>query len=218
MKMPPIRKLFSKNTVKAFLIYPLKKLFSLECHYFYEFDLSIRELTDITPDKGLQFLHLKKDNYQLLITSDIEAKINSNAGYSLEKRMERGERAFILLEDSDLVCQLFMSHENCQTDTPIPLELNINNKWWFLSFLYTSEKYRNKGMANKLIKFACSELKKLRFSKCIAHIRSTNLASINSFEKSGWTKIASLYSIPKRNLLINPGAARRKHINIKSIS
>lgn len=218
MNLPPFRKLFKTNTLHGITVFFAKKIFPIESHLFYEINLKSIEIQTEKNDADFSFARVTDRQSTVTLPSEIEEKLNMHAGTSLSQRLLRGEQAFLMFYKKKLACQLFMSHKKTRVDTPIPLVLEYGNDSWFLSFLYTHTEYRNRGFAQALISFACRELQKEGYSRCLAHIRTTNLASVYSFEKAGWNRIGTLYSSPEKNKLFNSKKLSKHRINLYPIS
>jgi GNAT superfamily N-acetyltransferase len=212
MKLPSSLKIFRKSGFWAITTFMIKKIFKIECHFFYQIQVS--NLINRMPvvESNYSFTCITKNNYSEIADEQLEQQLNLNAGTSLSKRLSRGEYAFLMFYNNELACQLFMSNKIISIDSPISLTLEYGADSWFLSFLFTQRKYRNMGLAKKLISYACYELNKQGFNRCLTHIRSTNLSSINAFEKAGWEKIASLYTIPAKTKVLSFSSLNKENI------
>ena len=60
---------------------------------------------------------------------------------------------------------------------------------------YTSENYRNQGLASTLFKFTAKKVKEYGYERLYCRIWHSNKPSLRAFEKAGWIKHAVVYEI-----------------------
>lgn len=213
----PLQKLFKAQTLFALGFFLIKKIYPFECHSFYQCELDKFKRKACLNPKNYSFIHLTAANKAQFLNAAIEQQLNLNSGHSVADRLAAGGKVFFVLQDDRVSCQLCMTQGQLIVDTPFPLKLHFGDDSWFLSFLYTNPIDRGFGLANSLIEFACSELKQEGGRRCIAHIRSTNLASIYAFEKAQWHFLVKLFSSPAKFKLFRLASLEKHQIKISRV-
>lgn len=171
----------------------LKILCRIQVHFLYAIDLSDRITSPITFSEGsnYDFISLHSQHDVEAQSPELISQLNEHSGRSVSHLLENGSTVYALVDHNELVSQLNISWKpQAAVETPTHLTFTLRPKDAFLGYLYTSPKYRGRGAARMLIGKVCEDIVRQKYSRIITHIRSTNVPSLNTFNRrTGWNRI-----------------------------
>jgi ribosomal protein S18 acetylase RimI-like enzyme len=147
----------------------------------------------------------------------VQEQLNEESGRSVDALVQAGHSVYFLTDGPQVACQLNISPGPFVTiETPRLLQLDIGGGSAFLSFLFTHPRFRRMGAARALVDAVCADLAQKGYRRVLTHVRRTNVASVNTFARMGWRRVATIWATtgpPRRvvlarlrgsNLLVTP--------------
>lgn len=204
-----------KGGFKAALFWLMKILFRIEVYFFYSIDLNQQQsLSSSSFGKGLKkipyrFISLNTLRDIAIYPSETIKQINSQSGRGVSQLVHRNAGVYALIEEDQVMSQANIDRNTViQVDSPAHLNIHLKSGDVFLGYLYTYQDYRGRGMAAALLKNIRENLSNYGYLRIVTHIRSTNVASLNTFRKCRWSKIGWIIISVKGHLLLTHGLSK----------
>jgi hypothetical protein len=141
-----------------------------------------------------------------VVRKQLEEHLASDAASLASK----GSKIYYLASGDTVVSQLLISPGPLiELDVPRGTELDIGTDRAFLSYLYTPLARRRTGAARRLLRLVCAELARQGTAGLVAHVRATNVPSLNAFRASGWERIGTVWTRRSRRWLRYSGLDAR---------
>lgn len=171
------------------------KIARLETHQV--FSRRLAPLVDAMPrneECGL-FRSIRSDSDVMMLEPVIREQLEAHLAKGLHGLASEESAVFFLSKDRIVLSQLLIRRgPRILLDSPSGIELEIGADRDFLSYLYTPQEHRRTGAARRLLELVCVELQRERRASLIAHVRATNVPSLNAFRTGGWQQIGTLWS------------------------
>lgn len=192
----------AKGGRKAAAFWLMRHLFRLDVYRFYAIALAgvDHEARPPLPD-GYAFLVLRNMAEVYACESHLVGQLDAQSGCGVAGVIRRNGHIYAIVRGHRVVAQLRIDRRRAEVDTPMNLLLDFGDESVFLSFLYTDPSWQRSGLATSLISRACADLALEGTRACICHVQATNVPSINTFARCGWTPIAVLFTTVGRRLL-----------------
>jgi len=204
-----------KGGFKAALFWLMKILLRIEVYFFYSIDLNQQQsLSSSSFGKGskkipYRFISLNTLRDIAIYPSETIEQINSQSGRGVSQLVHRNAGVYAFIEENQVMSQANIDRNTViQVDSPTHLDIHLKSGDVFLGYLYTYQDYRGRGMAAALLENICENLSNCGYSRIVTHIRSTNVASLNTFRKGGWFKIGWIIISVKGHLLLTHGLSK----------
>lgn len=201
-----VRKLTNPTYLSASMYWGLRKLTGVQFHHVYLRDLSSSTNTLLASPLQMHVLAASDDLQKLC--DGLETQLDEQSGLSCRNLLANHGRIYFITDGDTLACQLNIRNGDVIIDSPTDLSLELDPGIVFLNYLYTRDAYRGRGLAGELISFACADLAKKNHRRCLAHIRSTNHASLASFRKAGWTNCGRIITTTSGRFIAAPGCEK----------
>jgi ribosomal protein S18 acetylase RimI-like enzyme len=174
----------------------------VETHHVFSRDLAILDTREPAP-VGTESLHtIRSSGAALEIDAVLRDQLEHNFALGVTNLAAAGWEIYFLSAAGTIVSQLLIRPgPRIALDVPTGIELDIGIDRAFLSYLYTSPAHRRSGAARRLLESACSQLSQRRYGAIIAHVRATNVPSLNAFRTGGWKQIGTIWTGRSRNWL-----------------
>lgn len=118
-------------------------------------------------------------------------RLGRQSGHGVRSIIASGGRVYALVEGGEILSQLTVDLNGpVAVETPIPLRVALPGGSGFLSYLYTSPKWRGQGLAQRLLRLTAHELGREGITRLVAHVSATNVNSQNVFLATGWQRAA----------------------------
>lgn len=194
--------LCAKGGIRAAAFWLTRRALRLDVYRFHAIALTglERESCSALPD-GYALLALRNLTEVGACDSHLVAQLDAHSGCGVAEVIRRNGQIYAMVRGDRVVSQLRIDLQRAEVDTPLKLLLDCGEKSAFLSFLYTDPSLRRGGWAANLISHVCVQLARDGARACVCHIQATNVRSINTFSRSGWTPIALLFTTVGGRLL-----------------
>lgn len=192
----------AKGGKRAAAFWLMRHLFRLDVYRFYAIALACldHESRPPLPDDHA-FLVLRNMAEVEACESHLVGQLDAQSGCGVAGVIRRNGQIYAIVRGHRVVAQLRIDRRRAKVDTPMNLLLDFGDESVFLSFLYTDPSSRRGGWAASLISRACADLAREGTRACICHVQASNVPSINTFARCGWTPIAVLFTTVGRRLL-----------------
>ncbi len=198
-----------KGGFKAALFWLIKILLRVEVYFFYATDLSVRqsqkpEQSDKNPEEStFHFISLNTIQDLTACSNKLIEQIHAQSGKSVSQLIYENCGVYALAQQEQVVSQAnICRNQIIQVDSPNALNIYLKPGDTFLGYLYTYSSYRGIGAAPLLLKRIRQTIYNSDYSRIVTHIRSTNVASLNTFKKSGWSSIGWIVTSLEGRLLL----------------
>lgn len=186
----------AKGGVQAAAYSFLRRMFLLDAYCVVAENVSALRTDDLVVCENAQFLCIERPDQFLALPIGLREQMDDASGCGVEEAARAGGRVYAMVNNDELLVQLQIEDRVARVDTPARLRFDLGERGAFLSFLYTAPKFRRGGWATRLIKSTCVDLKARGVEVCYAHIQATNVRSLNTFSRLGWTHVARLLATP----------------------
>jgi len=185
----------SDGGATATLYWLASRLVRLDAHKFYaiEIDYGHAAACEALPD-GNTLLCIDSVGQLEECSAEIVETLDRQNGVAVRDSVANGGRVYAITCGEAVVAQLRVEFGRSNIDSPFPMALHFGERDAFFSYLYTWPPARGAGWATKLIRIVSSELAAEGWSRCLCHIRATNVPSIATFRRCGWRPVALLWS------------------------
>jgi len=197
-----------RGGIEAALFWLVKVLFKAEVYFFYAVDLSEESQASGAHSNNqkknqFQFISLNTDQDLSAHPHDLIKLINAQSGWSVPRLIGKNAGVYALTQQGKVVTQTNISSNTViEVDTPTDLNIHLDHRDVFLGYLYTYPEYRGKGAAAILLRKVCKAVFDRGYSRIVTHVRSTNIASLNTFRKCGWSRKGWIVTSLKGHLLL----------------
>lgn len=198
-----------RGGLKAAVFWLIKMLCRLEIHYLYAIDLtrwqaSQPRLSYANPEKQeFHFISLNSAEDLAKYPRELIEQISSQSGHGAAQLVRNNAGVYALIDETSVVSQVNINRSTVvHVDSPTSLDICLAPGDVFLSYLFTYLRYRGMGTAVFLIKKVCLNLQRCGYSGIVTHIRSTNAASLNTFDKCGWSRVGWILTSTTGRLLL----------------
>lgn len=189
---------------KAAFYWFSKRIFRVDFYGF--FSISLTESVKISND-NYQLITVSNLKELAAIPEDLISIFDKKSDSTVKNRITKGGHFYALVDSGKPISQLEIYQPfPIEVDTPIDLQINIDNSFRFLGFLSTYPAYEKKGFATLLISLAMQDINKKGVSKLLTHIRLSNIKSIRAFENNGWKYMGSIITTHSGSLLKRPNS------------
>lgn len=187
-----------KGGFKAAIFWLVKILCRVEVHFFYAIDLARQQCLTSEPFAGnknherniFHFISLNTTRDLDIYSHELIEQINSQSGRGVSQLIREDTGVYALIQQKEVVSQTNINRcAVIHVDSPTDLDIHLKPEDVFLGYLYTHPNYRGMGAAASLLEKVCGDIKGHGYSRIVTHIRSTNVASLNTFKKCGWSSI-----------------------------
>ncbi|WP_300087182.1 GNAT family N-acetyltransferase [uncultured Nitrosomonas sp.] len=198
-----------KGGFKAALFWLAKILCRVEIHFFYAIDLTRQQsLPPSSSSKesettSFDLISLNTPGDLTICPSGIIEQINSQSGRGVSRLIREDAGVYALVQQGQVVSQTNIDRSDViRVDSPTLLDIDLKPGDVFLGYLYTHPNYRGMGAAALLLKKVHEVTRNHGHSRIVTHIRSTNVASLNTFKKCGWSRIGWIITSVRGRLLL----------------
>lgn len=204
-----------KGGLKAALFWLIKIIGRIEIHFFYAIDLTPQQyLTsqafgESSKRDTFYFLSLNTAQDLIMCPHELIEQINLQSGRSVSRLIHEEAGVHALIQQKQVVSQVTIDHSTIiQVDSPAALDIHLHAGDVFLGYLYTYPSYRGMGAAAALLRKVDKATQNRGYSRIVTHIRSTNVASLNTFKKCGWSSIGWIVTNVRGRLLLTGHLSR----------
>ncbi|MXS79220.1 GNAT family N-acetyltransferase [Nitrosomonas sp. GH22] len=198
-----------KGGFKAAAFWLIKILCRVEIYFFYATDLTRQQASLPQPlvkksgTETFHFISLNSTQDIAMHPHELIEQISSQSGRGVTQLIQDDASIYALIDGTQVVSQTNISHSTViRVDSPTDLDIGLASGDVFLGYLFTRPHYRGLGAAALLLEMMCEDIKKHGYSRIVTHIRSTNVASLNTFKKCGWFKIGWIVVSTSNHLLL----------------
>lgn len=198
-----------KGGGKAAVFWLIKILCRVEIYFFYAADLTRQQASLPQPlakksgTEAFHFIALNSTQDIAMYPHELIEQISSQSGRGVTQLIQDDAKIYALIDGTQVVSQTNISHGAIiRVDSPTDLDIGLTSGDAFLGYLFTHPHYRGLGAAALLLEMVCEDVKKYGYSRIVTHIRSTNVASLNTFKKCGWLKIGWIAVSTSNHLLL----------------
>lgn len=185
----------SKEGPTATLLWLVKKIARLEAYYVLSADCKRDAEEGDARGEPFRLGLVETPRDIRVIGLNIRAQLEQHLGRALAILVSERAITYFLADDDQVVCQVVISQgPRVRLDTPEGLTLDIGPRSLFLSYLYTHERYRRMGAAQRLMRFASIHSAQRGYERTIAHVSATNVPSLNVFAGSSWLRIGTIWT------------------------
>lgn len=208
----------SKGGKRAAVFWLIRQLIRLDIYELYAIDLG-PDVRSESPTGAVDFRLL-----ELIAPADIEdcdpdvlAELDAHSGRGVTTVVNQGGRVYAAIRGKEVLSQLSIDFDSAHIDSPGEAILQFGPGDAFLSFLYTNPSARRSGHAVRLISQVCTALGKEGMQRCVCHISTSNVRSLNAFRRAGWSPIAWLFATKGGRLLaiLNKPLAGRGALGVR---
>ncbi len=129
-------------------------------------------------------------------------QISSQSGRNVAQLIHDNAGVYAFIDGIHAISQTNIScNPAIRVDSPTELDIYLTHGDVFLGYLFTYPHYRGTGTAASLLEAVCEDVKRRGYSRIVTHIRSTNVASLNTFNKCGWSRIGWILTSTNGHLL-----------------
>jgi ribosomal protein S18 acetylase RimI-like enzyme len=198
----------------ACIYWAVRKLTTVQVHHVYAIDLvPVTEAFSLAPPFQAHVL-ASLDELRAL-PEGIETQLNEQTGLSCRTLLQRGTRIYFFTDGHRVACQMNARQGEVLVDSPCDLVFRLEPDDVFLTYLYTREQYRGRGLARALIRYVCEDLAAKGIRRCFAHIRATNYASATAFRNAGWSPRGRIISTTSKRFIAAPGC-RKSRVQVRA--
>ncbi|WP_347888623.1 GNAT family N-acetyltransferase [Nitrosomonas europaea] len=200
-----------KGGGKAAVFWLIKILCRIEIYFFYATDSDSARQQMLLPQplakksgtETFQLISLNSIQDIAMHSHELIEQISSQSGRGITQLIREDTKIYALIDGTQVVSQTNISHNTIiRVDSPTDLDIELTSGDAFLGYLFTYPHYRGLGAAASLLEMVCEDVKKHGYSRIVTHIRSTNVASLNTFKKCGWLKIGWIAVSTRNHLLL----------------
>jgi ribosomal protein S18 acetylase RimI-like enzyme len=142
--------------------------------------------------------------------ASLRDRLEQHFSRSLAELVGAGGRVYFLAGEDSVLSQLLISPgPHVTLDAPHGIELDIGVDRAFLSYLYTPQLHRRTGAAKRLMRLVLADIAERWPAGVIAHVRATNVPSLNAFRTGGWEQIGTFWTRSHGDWLRCVGLERR---------
>ena len=163
--------------------------------------------TPANAPSGMTILHLSALSDMAALPDDLLRQIRANSEPALEDVVSQRGSIFAYIHGNQVACQLNIAVNRVTVNTPTRLQVSLGPSDAFLYELGTTPAYRRRGLATHFIATVSSILAANGFSRCICHVRATNVPSLAAFRASGWRPIGRIITNSHGMVVGCPGCA-----------
>lgn len=120
--------------------------------------------------------------------------LDRNNGVMVADTIARGGRVYAIVRGQQVLSQQRVEFGQTYTRSPYPMNLYVGEREAYFSYLYTAPTERGRGWARRLSAYAMNDLAEQGISRCMSHIRATNVASLATRLACGWRVVGLLYT------------------------
>ena len=208
----------SKGGKRAAAFWLIRQLIRLDIYELYAIGLEpdVRSESPVVPTDS-RFIELIAPADVEDCDPDILAELDANSGRGVSTVVNQGGRVYAAIRGKEVLSQLSIDFGSVHIDSPAEAVLQLGPGDAFLSFLYTNPSARRSGHAVRLISQVCTVLGKGGVRRCICHISTSNVRSLNAFRRAGWSPIAWMFAMKGRRLLaiLNKPLASRGELGVR---
>ena len=186
---------------KAAAFWLLRKVTGFDVYVIFGVDLSGSPLDFEELPPGVELRVFDRPQQIGTVEPQLLATLDAHTGCGVAEVIRRGGRVFALVHGGRVLSQLRIDTRVVEVDTPLDMRLELRPGVTFLSFLHTDPATRQGGWARRLIGHVCAELLREGHAACCCHVQATNVRSINTFQRAGWTPRARMVASTGRRLL-----------------
>jgi len=195
--------------LSAIFYWVLGKIFRVQVHKVLKINSPPIPCHASEPPFGFDLLALREPSSLAGLHPSLEAQLNEESGVGCRTIVQGGDRIYAFVDRSTkrVACQLNLRRGVILVDSPTDLILCLRNDSLFLNYLHTRPDYRGHGLATHLIQLAWADAASGEANHCFAHVRSTNVASLGAFRRSGWFEIGRILTTRSGRFISAPGCA-----------
>jgi ribosomal protein S18 acetylase RimI-like enzyme len=177
---------------KAAAFWLLRKVTGFDVYVIFGLDLSGSPLDVEALPPGVELRVFDRLVEIGAVDPQLLATLDAHTGCGVAEVIRRGGRVFALAQGDRVLSQLRIDTRAVEVDTPIDMRLQLRPGVAFLSFLHTDPAARQGGWARRLIGQVCARLQREGRAACCCHVQATNVRSLNTFRRAGWSPRARL--------------------------
>lgn len=181
----------------------------VETHHMFSRAVSQARPSAFASEREYTLHSVRSRSDEAVLGSDIRDELERHLATSLLQLVSADVEIHFLTAVREIVAQLIICPgPRVVVDSPARVVLELGAGRAFLSYLYTPPEYRRKGAAKQLLQLVCAQLHGRGYSTVVAHVRTTNVPSLNTFRNSGWEQVGTIWTRARGNWLASSGLKR----------